>query len=202
MNERTGDQIDLTDSVKGYDTGDEYVLVEPKELDEIAPGRSRSLEIAGFVVLTEVDPIFSGKTYYLGPRGATYGKVCSLLEQALTKARTVGIATFVMCRHEYLLALKAENGLPRCTRCTGRMRSGIRGTRSTPCPAMRRLRTARRVPGAGWPWAAPPLWRSYVRPAARPGKSGSGPRGCPCSTPSAKRWVRRHAEGGGPPLLQ
>ncbi|MFK0223883.1 Ku protein [Streptomyces vinaceus] len=111
INERTGDEVGLDDIVKGYDTGDEYVLVEPKELDEIAPGRSRSLDIAGFVDLTDVEPIFFDKTYYLGPRGAEYGKVYSLLEQALAKAGKAGIATFVMRQHEYLVALKAENGL-------------------------------------------------------------------------------------------
>ncbi|MFB6864270.1 Ku protein [Streptomyces virginiae] len=111
VNERTGKEVDLDDIVKGYDTGGEYVLVEPKELDEIAPGRSRSLEITGFVDLADVDPIFFDKTYYLGPRGAEYGKVYSLLEQALAKAGKAGVATFVMRQHEYLVALKAENGI-------------------------------------------------------------------------------------------
>ncbi|GAA1554204.1 Ku protein [Streptomyces globosus] len=111
VNERTGDEVELDDIVKGFDTGEEYVLVEPEELDEIAPGRSRSLEIAGFVDLAEVDPIFFDKTYYLGPRGSEYGKVYSLLEQALAKAGKAGIATFVMRQHEYLVALKSENGL-------------------------------------------------------------------------------------------
>ncbi|MFG2668488.1 Ku protein [Streptomyces sp. NPDC048387] len=111
VNERTGDEVQLDDIVKGFDTGDEYVLVEPKELDEIAPGRSRSLEIAGFVDLAEVDPIFFDKTYYLGPKSADFGKVYSLLEQALAKAGKAGIATFVMRQHEYLVALKSENGL-------------------------------------------------------------------------------------------
>ncbi|MEW2372524.1 Ku protein [Streptomyces sp. NPDC006656] len=111
VNERTGEEVQLDEIVKGYDTGDEYVLVEPSELDEVAPGRSQSLEIAGFVDLAEVDPIFFDKTYYLGPRGEEYGKVYSLLEQALAKADKAGIATFVMRQHEYLVALKAENGL-------------------------------------------------------------------------------------------
>ncbi|MER6520119.1 Ku protein [Streptomyces sp. NPDC001553] len=111
VNERTGKEVELDDIVKGYDAGGEYVLVEPNELDEIAPGRSRSLEITGFVDLDEVDPIFFDKTYYLGPRGAEYGKVYNLLEQALAKAGKAGIATFVMRQHEYLVALKAENGL-------------------------------------------------------------------------------------------
>ncbi|MFJ3205819.1 Ku protein [Streptomyces sp. NPDC086989] len=111
VNERTGEEVGLDNIVKGYDTGEEYILVEPKELDEIAPGRSRSLEIAGFVDLEEVEPIFFDKTYYLGPRGAEYAKVYSLLEQALSKAGKAGIATFVMRQHEYLVAVKAEDGI-------------------------------------------------------------------------------------------
>ncbi|MFE9468837.1 Ku protein [Streptomyces virginiae] len=111
VNERTGKEVELEDIVKGYDTGEEYVLVEPNELDDIAPGRSQTLEIAGFVDLAEVDPIFYDKTYCLGPRGKEFGKVYSLLEQALAKTGKAGIATFVMRQHEYLVALKAENGL-------------------------------------------------------------------------------------------
>jgi hypothetical protein len=37
----------LEEAVKGFDAGEEYVIVEPAELEEIAPGRSRSLEISG-----------------------------------------------------------------------------------------------------------------------------------------------------------
>ncbi|WP_456044095.1 non-homologous end joining protein Ku [Streptomyces virginiae] len=78
VNERTGKEVDAEEIVKGFDTGEEYVLVEPKELDEIAPGRSRAIEISGFVDLDTVDPIFFDKTYYLGPKGKEYAKVYSL----------------------------------------------------------------------------------------------------------------------------
>lgn len=108
MNERTGDEVDLADIVKGYDTGSVYVLVEPQELDEIAPGRSRSIDVAGFVDLDTVDPVFFDKTYFVGPRGAQYGKVYALLERALAESNKAGIATFVMRGREYLVALKAE----------------------------------------------------------------------------------------------
>ncbi|MFG2342010.1 Ku protein [Streptomyces yangpuensis] len=111
VNERTGKEVELEEIVKGFDTGEEYVLVEPKELDEIAPGRSRTIEISGFVDLDTVDPIFFDKTYYLGPKGKEYTKVYGLLEQALEESNRAGIATFVMRGREYLLALKAEKGL-------------------------------------------------------------------------------------------
>ncbi|MCX4850420.1 Ku protein [Streptomyces sp. NBC_00893] len=111
VNERTGDEVDLDEIVKGYDTGSEYVIVEPEELDDIAPGRSRALEVSEFVDLDTVEPVFFDKTYYLGPRGEQYGKVYALLQRALEESDKAGIATFVMRGREYLVALKAEDGL-------------------------------------------------------------------------------------------
>ncbi|MFE3556908.1 Ku protein [Streptomyces sp. NPDC059193] len=111
INERTGEEVQLEDIVKGYDTGEEYVLVEPTELDEIAPGRSKAIEVSGFVDLDAVDPIYFDKTYYLGPRGEQYGKVYALLERALAESSKAGVATFVMHGHQYLVALKSEEGL-------------------------------------------------------------------------------------------
>ncbi|NEA56558.1 hypothetical protein G3I60_21065 [Streptomyces sp. SID13666] len=43
INERTGDEVENGDIVKGYDLGGGgYVVVEPQELDEIAPGKSQT----------------------------------------------------------------------------------------------------------------------------------------------------------------
>ncbi|MFD9725596.1 Ku protein [Streptomyces sp. NPDC059072] len=111
VNERTGDEVDNAEIVKGFDTGGEYVIVEPKELDDIAPGRSKAIEVSGFVDLDTVDPIFFDKTYYLGPRGEQHGTVYALLQRALAESNKAGVATFVMRGREYLVALKAEDDL-------------------------------------------------------------------------------------------
>lgn len=58
VNERTGKEVAYDDIVKGYELGDgEYVIIEPKELDEIAPGRSRTIDINAFVDVEEIDPV-------------------------------------------------------------------------------------------------------------------------------------------------
>ncbi|WP_129305096.1 Ku protein [Streptomyces sp. L2] len=73
VNERTGKEVDSQKIVKGYDLGDgEYVVVEPEELEEIAPGRSKVIDMAGFVDLREVEPVYFDRTYYVGPRGKEY----------------------------------------------------------------------------------------------------------------------------------
>ena len=110
VNERTGNEVDAADIVKGYEAGEgEYVVVEPEELDEIAPGRSRTLEITDFVDLDRIEPVYFGRTYYLAPRGKEYLKVYELLRTALAEAGKVGVATFVMRNRQYLTALRAED---------------------------------------------------------------------------------------------
>ncbi|WP_030594620.1 non-homologous end joining protein Ku [Streptomyces rimosus] len=111
VNERTGKEVPAEEIVKGVDAGDSYVLVEPEELDDIAPGRSRALEIGGFVDLDEVAPVYFATTYYLGPRGKDYAKVYALLHRALQETNKAGIATFVMRNRAYLVAVKAEAGI-------------------------------------------------------------------------------------------
>ena len=109
VNERTGKEVDYDDIVKGYDTGGgEYVTVEADELDEIAPGKSQVLEIDGFVDLTEVEPVYFGRTYYLAPRAEEYAKIYQVLRTALEKSDRAGIATFTMRNKQYLTALRAE----------------------------------------------------------------------------------------------
>ncbi|GAB7029624.1 Ku protein [Streptomyces sp. NPDC021749] len=109
VNERTGEEVAADDIVKGLDAGDTYVLVEPEELADIAPGRSRALEISGFVDLAEVEPVCFDRTYYLGPGGKEYAKVYALLQRALDRSGKAGIATFVLRNPEYLAAVKAED---------------------------------------------------------------------------------------------
>ncbi|MEV5596066.1 Ku protein [Streptomyces sp. NPDC052496] len=111
VNERTGKEVPAEEIVKGVDAGDAYVLVEPEELDDIAPGRSKALEISGFVDLDDVDPVYFDTTYYLGPRGKDYGKVYALLHKALKESNKAGVATFVMRHREYLVAVQAEGDI-------------------------------------------------------------------------------------------
>ncbi|MFC7815655.1 Ku protein [Streptomyces sp. NPDC057367] len=110
VNERTGKEVDPGDIVKGYEVGEgEYVVVEPDELDEIAPGRSRALEITDFVELDRIAPVYFDRTYYVAPRGKEYLKVYELLRAALAESGKAGVATFVMRNRQYLTALRAED---------------------------------------------------------------------------------------------
>jgi DNA end-binding protein Ku len=110
VNERTGEEVAFQDIVKGYDLGDEqYVILDPKELDDIAPGKSRSMAVKAFVALDEVDPIYLDSTYYLAPRGEV--GVYALLIEAMEESGRVAIASFVMRGKEYLAAVRPAGGV-------------------------------------------------------------------------------------------
>ncbi|MDJ1132184.1 Ku protein [Streptomyces iconiensis] len=112
VNERTGKTVDQDDIVKGYDLGDgEYITVEPEELKEIAPGKSQVIDVSGFVESDEVDPVYFVRAYYLAPGGEGYTKPYELLRKALAESGRIGIATFVMHSREYLVALRAQDGV-------------------------------------------------------------------------------------------
>lgn len=107
VNERTGKEVDYSDIVKGYELGDgEYVIIEPKELDEIAPGRSRSIDINAFVDVDEIDPIYFDHAYWLAPPKEEFEKAYSLLMKAMAESNKAGIARFVMRGKEYLAAIR------------------------------------------------------------------------------------------------
>jgi DNA end-binding protein Ku len=109
INERTGEEVESKDIVKGVDLGGgEYVILSDDELASAEPDRSRYIEITDFVSLDEIDPVYYNTTYYLAPEGEAAGKAYALLRQAMQESGKVAIATFVMRNKEYLVAIRPE----------------------------------------------------------------------------------------------
>src|SRR5579875_2110406 len=112
VNERTGEEVDYSDIVKGYDIGGgDYVIVTPEELEEVEPGRSRTIEITDFVDQQEIDPIFYRNTYYLAPQGDGAERPYGLLLQAMQESDRVAVACFVMRGKQYLAAIRPDGGV-------------------------------------------------------------------------------------------
>jgi DNA end-binding protein Ku len=112
VNERTGKEVDFDDIVKGADVGGgEYVMLDQDELDAVAPGRSRSLDIDRFVDLDDIDPLYYDRTYFLGPGTEETAKVYGLLRDAMADSGRAAIGTLVMRGKEYLAAIRADGDL-------------------------------------------------------------------------------------------
>jgi DNA end-binding protein Ku len=98
--------------VKGYEfQKDQYVRFTDEELKSLEGEASKVIDIAEFVPLSSVDPIFFEKTYYLGPdKGGE--KPYRLLADAMAKSDKVALATFVMRGKESLVLVRpAQDGL-------------------------------------------------------------------------------------------
>jgi DNA end-binding protein Ku len=98
--------------VKGYEFAkDQYVQFTEDELKALEGEASKMIDIAEFVPLAQVDPIYFEKTYYLGPdKGGE--KAYRLLTDAMTKSERVALAKFVMRGKENLVLIRAaKDGL-------------------------------------------------------------------------------------------
>src|SRR6267378_4205101 len=98
--------------VKGYEFAkDQYVQFTEEELKALEGETSRMIDIAEFVPLAQVDPIYFEKTYYLGPdKGGE--KAYRLLTDAMKASGRVALAKFVMRGKENLVLIRpSQDGL-------------------------------------------------------------------------------------------
>ena len=104
--------VERNELVRGYEfTKDQYVRVKDEELKALEGEASKIIDIAEFVPLETVDPIYFEKTYYLGPD--TGGeKAYRLRADAMEKTDRVALARFVMRGKESLVLVRsAQDGL-------------------------------------------------------------------------------------------
>lgn len=101
------------DIVRGYETeSGEIVVVTDEELESIAPDMSRDIDLRRFVPLEQIPPTYYQRPYFLAPSGRST-KAYHLLAETMERTGRVGIGTFVMRGHEYLVAILSEGGVLR-----------------------------------------------------------------------------------------
>lgn len=102
--------VERSDIVKGYEHAkDQYVQVSDDELKAVEGEASQVIDIAEFVPLPKVDPIFFENTYYLGP-DKSGEKAYRLLADAMAKTNRVALAKFVMRGKESLVLIRPAQG--------------------------------------------------------------------------------------------
>jgi DNA end-binding protein Ku len=105
-----GQEVDYTEIVKGYEIRrGEYVVVEPEELEALAPEASRVIDLEEFVDLADIDPLFFEHSYYLVPDGPA-ARPYALLVEAMEGTGKAGIGRFVLRTKQYLAALRPREG--------------------------------------------------------------------------------------------
>ena len=98
--------VERNELVKGYQVDrDSYVLVSGEELKTLEADSSEAMEIAKFVSLDEVDPIYSEASYYSAPEDPgkrAYG----LLLQAMEKLNVAAIARVTLHQREQIVLMR------------------------------------------------------------------------------------------------
>ena len=99
-------EVSWNELARGYEVSrGEYVLVEPEELDAIAPETARTIEIDDFVDLHEIDPIYFEKSYFLEPEDVG-AKPFQLLRRALEETGRVAVGRVAIRTREKLATLR------------------------------------------------------------------------------------------------
>jgi DNA end-binding protein Ku len=101
-----GEEISYGDLVRGYEyEKGRYVILSDEDFDSVNPEATQSVDIVQFVELSEINPMYFDKPYYLEPekRGR---HAYALLREALKESGKVGIAKVVIRSREHLAALK------------------------------------------------------------------------------------------------
>jgi DNA end-binding protein Ku len=100
-------EVEYEEIVKGfeYEKG-KFVIFNEEELESIKPDINKTIQILDFVNLTDIDPIYFQKAYYLSPDMAG-GGAYSLLLEAIKQSGKIGVAKISIRSKSSLAAIRA-----------------------------------------------------------------------------------------------
>lgn len=99
--------VDRDEILKGYEVEKgEYVLLDPEEIERVKLESRKTLELTQFVDVSDIDPIYFDKPYYVTPADDLAEEAFVVLRDALRRTRKVGIGQLAMRGQEYVVSLK------------------------------------------------------------------------------------------------
>ena len=107
VNPVTGEVREPDEIHKGYEVErGKFVLLSDAELAKLEPPPSRVIEVESFLPVTEIEPVWYERPYYLGPVGKDADYFA--LARVLGERQRVGLAHWVMRKRAYSGALRAH----------------------------------------------------------------------------------------------
>jgi DNA end-binding protein Ku len=100
--------VEADELVKGWEFAkNQFVVVEESDLEAVAVQRSQSVDIIRFVPISQVDPIYFDRTYYLAPAGPdAQRRPYVLLLRAMQEADMAAVGKFVLWGKENLCLIR------------------------------------------------------------------------------------------------
>jgi DNA end-binding protein Ku len=103
---KDGSVVERDDMVKGYEFAkDQYVSFTAEEIKTLEEAGTHAVDIAEFVPVESIDPVYFDKTYYLAPdKGAA--KPYGLLTEALKDAKRCAVGRWAARGKAYIVVLR------------------------------------------------------------------------------------------------
>ncbi|MBS8264513.1 Ku protein [Mesobacillus boroniphilus] len=103
-------EVKNEDIVKAYEyTKGKFVILEDEDLEALRKeNEDKAVEIIDFVKISEIDPIYFQRSYFMSPNEGG-GKAYSLLRKALQESEKVGIAKIIIRAKEQLAVVRVYN---------------------------------------------------------------------------------------------
>jgi DNA end-binding protein Ku len=99
--------VKTEDILKGYETDkDDYILLDPDEVDAIRLETKKTLELVQFVDACEISPLWYDAPYYVVPTDELAEDAYRVVRDALRGAEKVGLGQLTMRGKEYLCAIR------------------------------------------------------------------------------------------------
>ena len=105
----TGNEVESSDIIKGYEVGkDQYIEIDPEELEAVAIESKRTIDIDEFVSKDEIDELYLNSPYYIAPDGEVGQQAFAVIREAIRKEGMVAIGKVVFTSREHIIALGAR----------------------------------------------------------------------------------------------
>ncbi len=104
-------EVGADDTVKGWEVSKgQYVAVEEGELERFAARQEKTIRILQFVDVSEVDPVYFERAYWLDPQERAE-RPYLLLTRAMEQSGRAALGRFVLSTKEHLVLLRATDGM-------------------------------------------------------------------------------------------
>lgn len=105
-------EIGEEDIVRGFEyEPNRFVILDEHELNSLKTEvNAKNIEILDFVNLSEIDPIYFDKTYYLSPQ-ENGGKAYSLLQKAMLDTGKIAVSRITIRNKQSLACLRVSQGV-------------------------------------------------------------------------------------------
>ncbi len=106
-------EVASDDIVSGFEhTKDQYVVIDPSEVQALRKKSEKSVDIVGFVPASSLDPkYFSGRMYYLTPDGPAGQKPYALLREAMETDELYALGSAILGGREQMVAIRPVEDL-------------------------------------------------------------------------------------------